>query len=112
MTIKLASDPLGADVYRMPQGVRIGVTPLTYSMDAIEGEVVLIVKKRGYVDQQLAVPADRDTDQTVTLTRVAATRPHEPKPPPGPGSGSASSGEPQSGTLDPFDKLSSKPGKH
>ena len=38
MTIKLASEPRGADVYRMPQGVRIGTTPLTYSMDAIEGE--------------------------------------------------------------------------
>jgi serine/threonine protein kinase len=77
--------------------------PLTYSMDAIEGEVVLIVKRRGYVDQQFAVPADHDTDRTVTLARVA-TRPHEPKPP-GPGSSSTSSGEPQEGTLDPFDKL-------
>jgi hypothetical protein len=78
-------------------------------MDAIEGEVVLIIKKRGYADQQLAVPADRDTEQTVTLAR-AVTRSHEPKPP-GPGSGSASSGEPQGGTLDPFDKLAPKPGK-
>jgi serine/threonine-protein kinase len=110
VTIKLASEPRGADVYRMPQGVRIGTTPLTYSMDAIEGEIVLIVKRRGYVDRQLAVPADRDTDQTVTLARVAAARPHEAEPP-GPGSGSASPGKPQSGTLDPFDKLTPKPGK-
>jgi eukaryotic-like serine/threonine-protein kinase len=110
VTIKLASEPRGADVYRMPQGVRIGTTPLTYSMDAIEGEIVLIVKRRGYVDRQLAVPADRDTDQTVTLARVATARPHEPEPP-GPRSGSASPAEPHSGTLDPFDKLTSKPRK-
>ena len=105
VTIKLASEPRGADVYRMPQGVRIGTTPLTHSMDASEGEVVLIVKRHGYVDRQLAVPADRDTDQTVTLARVAAAKPREPEPP-RPGAGSASPGGPQSGTLDPFDKLS------
>jgi hypothetical protein len=107
LTIKLASEPLSADVYRMPQGVRIGTTPLVYSMDAIEGEVVLIVKKRGYVDQQLVVPADRDTDRIITLTHVA-TRPHEPKPP-SPGAGSTSSGEPPGGSLDPFDKLAPDP---
>jgi hypothetical protein len=110
MTIKLASEPPGADVYRMPQGVRIGTTPLTYSMDAIEGEIVLIVKRRGYVDRQLAVPADHDTDQLVTLARVATAKPHEPEPA-GSGSGSASPGKPQRGTLDPFDKLTPKPGK-
>jgi hypothetical protein len=108
--IKLASEPPGADVYRMPQGVRIGTTPLTYSMDAIEGEVVLIVKRRGYVDRQIAVPADRDTDQMVTLARIATAKPREVEPP-GPGSGSAVTSGPHRGTLDPFDKLTSKPGK-
>jgi len=108
--IRLASEPRGAEVYRMPQGVRIGTTPLTYSIDALEGEIVLIIKKRGYVDQQLAVPADRDTNQAVTLAQVATPRSHEPKRS-GPGSGSALSGEPPSGTLDPFDKLTPKPGK-
>lgn len=111
VTIRLASDPRGAEVYRMPHGVRIGTTPLTYSMDAIEGEkIVLIVKRRGYVDRQLAVPADRDTDQTIALARVATGRPHEPEAP-GSGSGSPLPGKPHSGTLDPFDKLTSKPGK-
>jgi tRNA A-37 threonylcarbamoyl transferase component Bud32 len=108
VTIKLASEPRGADVYRMPQGVRIGTTPLKYSMDAIGGEIVLIVKRRGYVEQQLAVPADRDTDQTVTLARVPTVKPREPEPP-GPGSGSASPGESHGRTLDPFDRLNSRP---
>jgi serine/threonine-protein kinase len=105
VTIKLASEPRSADVYRMPQGVRIGTTPLTYAIDAMEGEVVLIVKRHGYVDLQLAVAADRDTDRTVMLARVATVKPREPEPP-GPGAGSASPGGPHSGTLDPFDKLS------
>ena len=89
----------------MPQAVRIGITPLTYSMDAIEGEVVLIVKRRGYIDRQLAVPADRDTDQTVTLARVVTARPPEPAPP-GPGSGPTPPDESHGRTLDPFDKPS------
>ena len=108
VTIKLASEPRGADVYRMPQGVRIGTTPLTFSVDAINGEIVLIVKRRGYVDQQVVVPADRDTDQTVTLVRVAPVKPREPELP-GPGSGSASPGESHGRTLDPFDRLNSRP---
>jgi len=110
VTIKLASDPRGADVYRMPQGVLIGTTPLTYPMNAIEGKIVPIVKRHGYVDRELAVPADRDTDQTVILARAAPTRPHEPERP-GPRSRSAPPGKPQSGTLNPFDTLPSKPGK-
>lgn len=108
VTIKLASEPPRADVYRMPQGVRIGTTPLTYSMDAIEGEIVLIVKRRSYVDQQLALPADRDTDQTITLARVPAAKPHDPEPP-GRAAGSASPDPSHGRSLDPFDRLNSRP---
>jgi hypothetical protein len=107
VTIKLVSEPRGADVYRLPQAVRIGTTPLAYPIDASDGEVVLIVKKSGYVDRQLVVPADRDTEQTITLARV--TKPREAKPPV-PDAGSAST-KPDGGTLDPFDKLSEKPGR-
>jgi hypothetical protein len=105
VTIKLDSDPIGADVYRMPQGVRIGTTPLVYPMDAIDGEMVLIVKKRGFTDLQLAVPADKDSAQTVKLAS-AASRPH------GKGSGSQTQTNvtppPNGGTLDPFEKLDPK----
>ena len=99
ITIKLDSDPIGAEVYRMPQGVRIGSTPLAYAVDPIAGELVLLVKKRGYADQQVIVPADRDDDRTIALVRQASAAPRKPptaptKPPP-----------PPTGTLDPFDKL-------
>jgi eukaryotic-like serine/threonine-protein kinase len=103
ITIALRSDPGGADVYRMPQGVRIGTTPLDYAMDPIDGEIVLIVKKRGYDDQQLAVRADRDHAQAVTLVRHAFGGPTRP------GGGHPSAPTPPAGTLDPFDKLGAKP---
>ena len=82
----------------MPQGVRIGTTPLTYPMDSMDGQVVLIVKKRGYSDKEIAVAANQDSEQTVTLAKVASDR---PKPPPT-GTGSATA---PTGSLDPFDKL-------
>jgi serine/threonine protein kinase len=110
VTIKLASEPGGADVYHMPDRVYIGTTPFPYSTDAIKGEIVLVFKRRGYMDKRLPVRADRDTEQTVTLDRVATARPHEPEPP-GPRSRPAPPSTPRSGTLDPFDKLLSKPGK-
>jgi len=102
VTIKLDSDPKGADVYRMPQGVRIGVTPVTYPMDAIDGQVVLLVKKKGYADKEVALPANSDSEQTVKLAKTAsATRSHT-----APQGSSTSSGD--TGTLDPFDKLGGK----
>jgi hypothetical protein len=92
----------------MPKGAHLGTTPLTYSMDASDGAITLTVKKRGYVDEQITVPAGRNTDQTLTLTRAAASRPRDPKS----ASGSAAPSEPAGTTLDPFDKLTSKPGPH
>lgn len=92
----------------MPKGAHLGITPLTLTMDASDGAITLIVKKRGYVDEQISLPAGRNTDQTVTLTRAAASKPRESKP----SSGSAAPTDPAGTTLDPFDKLTSKPGQH
>jgi eukaryotic-like serine/threonine-protein kinase len=109
VTIKLTSEPRGAEVYRMPRGVLIGTTPLAYSTAAVDGDVVLIVKKRGYMDQRVVVPAGRDTEQSVALARAVTAKPTEPEPVM-PHPGATPPGQP-SRTLDPFDKLTSKPGK-
>ncbi|HEX3758160.1 MAG TPA: protein kinase [Kofleriaceae bacterium] len=81
--IKLAitSNPAGAEVYRMPQGVRIGFTPLDYSTEAMAGEVVFSLKKPGFRDETVSLPADRDGDKAVALVRKAgAPRPHAATP--------------------------------
>ena len=83
----------------MPQGVRIGKTPFSYPMDSMDGQVVLIVKKHGFTDQEVALPADQDSDQNVKLVKVAS---RTPKPQ---DAGSGSSTPTGTGTLDPFDKL-------
>jgi len=99
LRIRIASEPTGAEVYRMPEGARIGTAPLDYQVDPSPGEIALVLKKRGYDDQRIAVRADRDSEATVELVRRQAVAPTKPtvKTPP-----------PAGGTLDPFDKLKAK----
>lgn len=68
--IAVESDPPGADVYQMPQSVRIGSTPLAIERPAFTGELVLIVKKNGYEDSRLVAPADRSGSYREMLTAV------------------------------------------
>jgi serine/threonine-protein kinase len=68
----ITSTPAGAEVYRMPQGVRVGFTPLDFSADAMAGEVVYTLKKPGFRDETVALPADRDGDKAVALVRKAS----------------------------------------
>jgi eukaryotic-like serine/threonine-protein kinase len=70
ITVRVGSTPSGAEVYRMPQRISIGATPLAYPLDAVPGEVALVLKLRGYRDQTIALPTDHDSDQTVTLVRI------------------------------------------
>ncbi|HEY0992003.1 MAG TPA: serine/threonine-protein kinase [Kofleriaceae bacterium] len=101
--VRLTSDPPGADVFRAPEGVRIGATPLTYTMDATSGKVMLTLKRSGYTDTVIAVPGDRDHEQLVALAKRAA------KAPPRDGArGPAGDAPSAGGSLDPFDKLDRK----
>lgn len=59
----------------MPQRVRIGRTPVAYTMDAADGEVVLRLTKEGFETKQIAVAAGHDRDLAVTLTRVVVKAP-------------------------------------
>jgi tRNA A-37 threonylcarbamoyl transferase component Bud32 len=101
--IRLASDPPGAEVFRMPQGMRIGSTPLAYTMDATSGKVTLALKRRGYADLVITVPGDRDHDQVVALGKLAARSPSA-----GEGGAGSAAESPARGSLDPFEKLDPK----
>ena len=101
--IRLTSDPPGADVFLAPLGARIGATPLTYTMDATNGNVMLTLKRRGYTDVVIAVPGDRDHEQQVALAKLAVKAPPRDSAR-GPAGDSPSTG----GSLDPFNKLDRK----
>jgi hypothetical protein len=98
VTIRLTSDPPGADVYRMPQGARIGSTPLTYAMEATTGKVSLTLKRLGYEDTTITVPGDRNHNEMVALGKVVEKSLPQ-------GTGSANELKAIRPSLDPFDKL-------
>jgi serine/threonine-protein kinase len=123
VTLTIASDPAGAEVYRMPQGIRVGETPLRLPIDAVSGELVLLLQKPGYRDQTITMPADHDGDQAVKLVRKSGSvarpaggtaRPGADPPtgqgdfftrtPAPPAAPSPPSPPPPSGSLDPFAK--------
>jgi eukaryotic-like serine/threonine-protein kinase len=93
ITLSIKSSPTGAEVYRMPASVRVGKTPFTYPIDAIEGELVFVLRKNGFKDQTVALAGDKDGSKVVELERK----------PRGGGGGTTKPGG--GGTLDPFDKL-------
>lgn len=115
-TLAISSDPDGAEVYRMPQGVLIGTTPLSVPVDAVAGQLVFMVKKAGYRDETIAMAADRDGDQLVKLRKTAATAPAKPSRPAKAADGAAGSDDfltrtpaAPSGSLDPFAKPKKSP---
>jgi serine/threonine-protein kinase len=109
VSIEIASQPDGAEIYRLPQSVRIGKTPMTYTMDAVDGEVVFVLRKRGFRDETIAVPASADATKSVVLARATVARPAGERPaaaaatPPPPAPAPAAD-KPRSSTLNPFEK--------
>jgi eukaryotic-like serine/threonine-protein kinase len=67
VTLTIDSDPSGAEVFRGADGIRVGVTPYKMIVAPVEGEAVFLIKKAGFVDAQVSIPADRDGDRKVTL---------------------------------------------
>jgi hypothetical protein len=78
----IASDPVGAEVFRAADGVRLGVTPYQSERPASEGEAVFLLKLSGYSDQRVSLPADRSGEKQVKLLKkkhVEAAAPAAPK---------------------------------
>jgi serine/threonine-protein kinase len=82
--LHIASTPGGAEVYRMPDNVRVGVTPLRYPVGAAPEPLVLVLRKPGYREASVALTADHDLDRMVALIRKPSegrTRPRASRPP-------------------------------
>jgi len=94
--LTITSTPPGADVYRLPDRTRAGVTPFELTAPRDGADLDLVISKRGFASSTVHVRADGDHTETVTL-RPRAAAPATPKPP----------GEPQLApgqTLNPFDQ--------
>ena len=60
MKLHVASEPLGAEVYRAADGLRVGKTPVDYEAPRLRGEVVFLVKLKGYETAEVTLPSDED----------------------------------------------------
>jgi eukaryotic-like serine/threonine-protein kinase len=78
------SQPRGADVYREVDGVKLGKTPVTRRLDPVDGEAVFILKRSGFRDERVSLPADRDGKVKPTLRRASRPVKKPDKKPDGP----------------------------
>jgi hypothetical protein len=94
VAVHVESSPEGAEVFRWPSELKVGVTPWDGALPRADGVAVFMVKKRGYADQRIELDLRSDARTRVTLPRVPAVHVR----PPGPAAEPRHKGEP----ADPF----------
>jgi serine/threonine-protein kinase len=95
------STPSSAEVYREPNGLHVGRTPVEMRVERATGTVVYILKKPGYEPRRIELPADADHHEVFALYPMNRKPPKPPRPPKPPKERCRKPGEP----LNPFDKL-------
>ena len=75
--VRLESVPAGADVFRLPSEVKVGVTPWDAELERADGVAVFVVRKRGYVDQQVEVDMRTGARSRVRLSPVPPVHPRD-----------------------------------
>jgi serine/threonine-protein kinase len=109
--LSIDSQPSGADVYRVADGVRIGKTPLTEDVQRGNGEALYLLKLHGYRDSRVSLGIDHDVNKIVALEKSStsskpAAPPSKPAAPPStkPAAPAKKPAKPvKNGVLDPFD---------
>jgi hypothetical protein len=109
--LSITTEPPGADVYTALDGLLVGRTPLTVHVPRQEARAVYRLRKDGFVEVRVELPADRDGAAHVSLAPVPAAernRPPRDRPPgarPARGAGSGKG----TGTEDLEDPFGGKP---
>jgi hypothetical protein len=81
VTVRLASDPQGADVFDAWGGASLGTTPLTLTRP--RGDVLKVrLEKDGYLSATRDVPLDEDQALEFALTHKPAPKPKAVRRPP------------------------------
>jgi serine/threonine-protein kinase len=88
VVVKLESEPSRADVYRVADGIKIGRTPFEQSFEKGAGELVVVLRRKGYESETLTLALDQDRTEKVTLDKASrrklrpiATKAPTPPPP-------------------------------
>jgi serine/threonine-protein kinase len=64
---RIVSEPPGADVYRVSDGVAVGTTPYESSVEKSNGTLRLVVKRSQYLDEKIELSAARDDELHLKL---------------------------------------------
>jgi serine/threonine protein kinase len=91
VTLRITSVPPGATIYRVSDGVELGTTPFSQTVEPVSGVMRFVLKLRSYDDAPVVLPTDRDGERTIALHRHER---HEAK------SKSAPSAKPRQPTVD------------
>jgi len=109
--LKIASEPAGAEVFRLADGVLVGMTPMTVDMEKTQGMAAFVVKAAGFEDAKVQLPADHDGETSIELQRAKAAAHHGSHTGPATGGGAATETKTSSGPkkgrsvlIDPFEE--------
>jgi serine/threonine protein kinase len=72
VAVHVESSPAGAEVFRWPSEIKVGVTPWDGRLPYADGVAVFVVKKRGHVDQRIELDLRTGARTRVALPRVTA----------------------------------------
>jgi serine/threonine-protein kinase len=67
ITLRIESDPDGAEVYRFADGVFVGKTPFEQKLPGSPGQAVYLIKRAGMKDERVELPTTQDGQVKVTL---------------------------------------------
>jgi serine/threonine protein kinase len=83
ITLTIGSQPPGAALLRVADGIELGTTPFVQRLTPTPGIMRLVLRLPGYVDAPLDLPTDRDGERNVALQKLPppVTRPPRAKPP-------------------------------
>jgi serine/threonine protein kinase len=70
ITVDITSVPPGAEVFRIPSDTKVGVTPWNARLGREDGAQVFVIKKFGFVDQQIEVDLRTGGAYSVKLPRL------------------------------------------
>lgn len=69
ITVKIATTPRGAGVYNVATGIKIGTTPFEKQYTRSDGELVVVLRLKGYAPQELSLALDADRTEGVVLAK-------------------------------------------
>jgi len=79
VTIKVASDPVGAQVWLAGEDKARGQTPLSFSLEKADKKISVVIKKKGFKDRKTSIKPSRDVSIYVAMRperRSSSSRRH------------------------------------